>query len=134
MARHQRPIGGIHVAMVMHARDLRCTLGTSARIQLAAGKTSFGPPAFASLPTFTQITNALSHHGHGLHDRTHEYYLRHAHAALKSSLFISITPDFARLAQERLPTSARCFKKFMIALPHTNLPKPLLHGPSEAYT
>ena len=80
------------MTMVMHARDLRCTLGTSARIQLAAGKTSFGPPAFASLPTFTQITNALSHHGHGLHDRTHEYYLRHAHAALNSSLFISITP------------------------------------------
>ena len=71
------------MTMAMHARDQRCTLGTSARIQLAAGKTSFGPPAFASLPTFTQITNALSHHGHGLHDRTHEYYLRHAHAALK---------------------------------------------------
>ena len=54
------------MTMVMHARDLRCTLGTSARIQLAAGKTSFGPPAFASLPTFTQITNTLSHHGNGL--------------------------------------------------------------------
>ena len=71
------------MTMAMQARDLRCTLGASARIQLAAGKTSFGPPAFASLPTFTQITNALSHHGHGLHDRTHEYYLRHAHAVVK---------------------------------------------------
>ena len=126
------------MTMVMHARDLRCTLGTSARIQLAAGKTSFGPPAFASLPTFTQITNALSHHGHGLHDRTHEYYLRHAHAALKSSLSSSITPIsrvWLRRGCRHQPAAREgCFKKFMIASPHTQFPNYLLHSPSEAYT
>ena len=126
------------MTMAMHARDQRCTLGTSARIQLAAGKTSFGPPAFASLPTFTQITNALSHHGHGLHDRTHEYYLRHAHAALKSSLFIRITPIsrvWLRRGCRHQPAAREgCFKKFMIVSSHRPLLNYLLHSPSEAYT